>query len=61
MSYIIPVPSIYLTLRFVQLGLNFVTLAIDIAAIVLLSQDIVISYGPTLWGIYTVRGDLGIG
>jgi hypothetical protein len=60
MSYIVQVPSTYLTLRFVQLGLTFVTLAVDIASIVLLSQYEVVNYGPTAWGIWTVRYNLTI-
>ena len=58
MSYIVPVPSSFLALRYVQLGLTVVTLGVDIASIVLLSQYEVVSYGPTLWGIWTVSHNL---
>ena len=54
----VQVPPIYLTLRFIQLGLNVVVLAADIAGIVLLSQLVgqgyIVNYGPTAWGIWTV-------
>ena len=54
MTYLIKLPPSFLTLRFVQVGLTLIVLIIDIVSIVELSQNGVISYGPTAWGIWTV-------
>jgi hypothetical protein len=58
MSYLVKLPPSFLTLRYIQLVLNVAVLVTDALAIFYLSNDNVISYGPTAWGIWTVSAAL---
>jgi hypothetical protein len=69
MSYIVQVPSSFLVVRWVQIGLAIASAAVDIANIALTSSFnnshdnfdgdfTVVTYGPSGYGIWLVRGRL---